>query len=184
MNSVPDRLAKSNAKSEPPILLRPIIVQFESVGRSIFPDGIWTCDAGSLVLAYLCRKAGVAHELQVGFYHWPEESQPLHWSLVNDGSPSAEDLANFWNDELHHWLVVTDARLDRPWLIDPNGEIRIEPRAMPLAAAADRYRPNASCWPWSGFCPDTDPQEAAEWISEVNLAIHLIDNKTTSQVAR
>ena len=162
---------------EVPALIRPIIRRFEQIGRALFADGIWTCDAGALVLAYLCRCENIACRLHVGLYYWPVERRAQHWSVVNDGEPTDEDLAGFWDDEHHHWVTIIDPRLNQPWLIDPNGEIRSEPRAMPLANAESRYRSTPSLSEWSGVSPETDRREAAEWIPEVARAIAMIGKK-------
>ncbi len=80
------------------------------------PEEGWSCDGGAAVLSDMLDRAGVDHRLRIGLYD-----------------------PNGPNEEHHHWVEVG------PWddpeiLLDPNGELRGEPFAQPIAPeTAARY---------------------------------------------
>lgn len=158
---------------EVPTLLRPVIEQFEEIGPKL-SWGHWTCHEGALALSYLCRKAGIEHTLQVGLYYWPKERLAEKYEKMEGAKPSKKDLREYWRDEHHHWVEVTDKRLPEPWLLDPNGEARHEKRAMPKAAAKS-YRADPREKQWSGVGPDTTPEQAREWFPDLAKAMSIID---------
>ena len=166
-----------DASASTPPLLVPLIERFGELGRALFDDGIWQCDSGAVTLAFLCDRLGIDHQLHVGLYYWPEERQAIHWEHVAGGTPTAEELASFWHDEHHHWITIIDERLEEPWLLDPNGEVRGEQRAMPLSSAGDRYRSKPALGEYSGIYPDTEPGEVAEWDPIVARAIAMIEKE-------
>jgi hypothetical protein len=99
-------------------------------------DGLWTCDGGALALEYLLRHAGLTAQIHVGIYLWGEHS------------PRTE--AGLDREEHHHWVLLPPEGL----LLDPNGALRDEPLAQPVAGAAGaRYFSDPTLADWSGVGP-------------------------------
>lgn len=136
--------------------LRPLLARFDQVAES---HGTWTCDGGAAALSHLLARHGIAHTPIVGLYHWPQERLADKWRLLEGGDPDPEDLEGYWDDEHHHWIEVDG------WLIDPNGEIRGEPRLQrsmdaPQYEAREDYE-QLSWSPWFQRAEANDPD--GEW---------------------
>jgi hypothetical protein len=69
-------------------------------------------------------------------------------------------------------VIVDDPRLVEPTLLDPNGEIRGEPRRQPLAGALERYEETRE---WLVYGPDAHPRREAAYHPEVARALELLD---------
>lgn len=113
--------------------LRPHLQRFDEAGKLC--NG-WTCDGGAAALYHYLRNQGFAVDPYVGLYHWPEERLADKWREMEGGDPTEDDLESYWDDEHHHWVVVRDPD-GTPWLIDPNGEIRGEPRVQNWITSTD-----------------------------------------------
>jgi len=128
------------ATSIPPLLERAVAI-FEEVGREIYPDGVWSCDGGAAVFAWICDRLGIPRRLRVGLYWWGEDEASLAQKRDLMGEEDL-DLDEVWRDEHHHWVEVILP--DGAWrdgtprtmrlIVDPNGEIRGEPRVSDWAA--------------------------------------------------
>jgi hypothetical protein len=107
--------------------------------------GGWTCNGGAGVLSVMLEQAGIPHEFCVGLYHWPEEKLAEKWQLMEGGEPTAEELANYWDDEHHHFVEAEGL------VIDPNGECRSEPRWQPAETAYDERYEMFTLDTWKGW---------------------------------
>jgi len=120
-----------------------IIDEYERVGRAVAEDGVWPCDVGAVLLAELCDRAGIEREVVTGLYWHPTLKDYAAAtgedfdSLVESAKPGTNP--NEPREELHTW-VVARSELGTAFLLDPNGEVRNEPRVQPLETAA-RYEP-------------------------------------------
>lgn len=97
--------------------------------EALRPRGGWNCDSGAAVLSHMLGRAGIPAYLRCGQYLYPT-SADRERVLGEPGD---------WLDEHHHWVEV--GGLDEPThLIDPNGELRGEPRIQPYTPeVAARY---------------------------------------------
>ena len=175
----------SGASATPSPALLAVLARFEALRQEIPRGGVWSCDGGAGVLQLLCEQAGVPAELRVGLYHWPEERLAEKWGLLEGGEATEEDLDGYWDDEHHHWVEADGL------ILDPNGEIRGEPRCQP--DSSERYESfeigQWGAWDkvlsWSpyyslseGDDPEPichDPREAAAWIGEIAAALESIE---------
>lgn len=154
-------------------LLELLVQEFEGVGRQIYSDGVWECEVGALVLSHLCNKAGIEHTLQVGLYWWKDKAE--RFRAMEGHEPSKRELKSYLADEHHHWVEITDDRFPEALIVDPNAEIRNEPR-IALKSAAKHYEPKPKLRDCSDVGPGSDPYEAAEWLPKVAEALAIIDH--------
>jgi len=160
-----------------PALLAPLIERFEAIGSQVFKDGIWTCDGGAVFFAHLCDEAKIERTLHVGLYYWPKDMLAQKFEQMEGGTPSKKDLREYWRDEHHHWVEITDKRLPEPLIMDPNGCVRNQPRLQTLAAAKKAYKADPKQKEWSGVGPDSDPREVAEWDKNVAKGIAILEGR-------
>ena len=119
--------------------LQSVLDRFEELR----PEDGWSCDGGAAVLSDMLGVAGVLHKLRCGKY-WLHSGAQRYAALGDTDE---------FEDEHHHWVEV--GPYSHPsWLIDPNGEIRDEPRIQAWAGA-DRYEP----------CDDPDSSRDREFMS-------------------
>lgn len=79
-------------------------------------DGIWSCEEGAVVLAWLCDQLGIERELRSGVYWHPDIES---YNVTMGYEPGSLNWAE-WRDEVHCWVEV-----ERPYgtvLIDSNPE--------------------------------------------------------------
>lgn len=146
-----------------PVLLAPAIHAFEAAGRQLSHDGSWSCETGALALSFLLKRQGIEHTLQVGSFIWPQKHLREKYERMEGPNPTRAELKEYWAQEHHHWVLVTDKRLDEPWVIDPNGELHHSGRVLP-ASEAKRYEHDDRERKWSGIGPGSDPEvEAQHW---------------------
>lgn len=131
-----DATADPYAALPPGHPLRAQLERFDAAGKLI---GGWTCDGGAAALSRLLDIAGIPNEPVVGLYYWREEHWPVYWQMT--GRPETIGPGHT-EPEHHHWVEVDD------YLLDPNGEVRLEPRVQLLEEAlktidpADRWSPS------------------------------------------
>ncbi len=111
---------------------------FDALGKRIAPQGIWSCDGGAMVLSEMLFRANILHSIEVGLYHYSEERLPYRYRQIflveDDYQPSDKELDDVRDaPEHHHWVIAGEL------LIDPNGEIRGEPRIQ-LASETEAYQ--------------------------------------------
>lgn len=142
--------------------LRALLARFDEAGALV---GGWTCDGGAAALSHFLAANRIEHEPVVGLYHWPEERLADKWRLLEGGDPDDDDLKDYWDDEHHHWIEVPGEHgIGDGYIIDPNGEIRGEPRIQRWGDAHN-YEPRddyeqLSWSPW--FQPADEEDEEDE----------------------
>jgi hypothetical protein len=135
-----------------------MLARFDEAGSLV--DG-WTCDGGAAALHHFLGANGISSDAVVGLYHWPEDRLADKWRLLEGGEPTKDDLDSYWDDEHHHWVEFRDEH--GHWLIDPNGEIRGEPRIQRSADALNyEERDDRETLQWS---PWYAPPEDDAWES-------------------
>jgi hypothetical protein len=150
--------------------LAAILARYETLAFECNADGEggWTCNGGA------------------GLYHWPQEKLAEKWALMEGGEPTAEELADYWDDEHHHWIEVGEL------LIDPNGECRGEPRWQIAETAYDEryelftldmWKAWDKCLSWSPYYGEDEhgerrfyePRECADSDDALARAIAILD---------
>lgn len=89
-------------------------------------EGGFSCNGGALVLSELLEKANISHTVCVGLYWWPKKHLRQKYLEMEGVPPSKEDLKDYFYDEHHHWVKVTDPRFEHVMILDPNATIRHE----------------------------------------------------------
>jgi hypothetical protein len=119
-----------------------LIRNFELLGEALnhhqgrdINDG-WSCDQGAIALLALAEERGTESIIRSGLYWHP------HLRAYTDTIGEVYNPDNYFQapqdpaEEHHHWLEFNDQRAG--WvLIDPNGQVRGEPRVQPRDQAYD-----------------------------------------------
>ena len=101
-------------------LLGRVIAEYEALGKQVYEDGVWQCQTGANLLTYMLTQAGIPAATQVGRY-WHPDADSRNRTLGYEG-----DDADTHRDEHHYWTQIFDS------LLDPNGEVRGEPRVQSI----------------------------------------------------
>ncbi len=101
-----------------------IVSIFTQLGKNLYGDGSWPCDVGAVVLAHLADEYQINRAIIQGTYLHPNaQSYNRTTGEIALSSQGEEPIK-----EAHTWVVLTDQSGE--WIIDPNGELRGEPRAQ------------------------------------------------------
>jgi hypothetical protein len=154
---------------------------FEEIGQEIYDDGIWTCNGGAAAFSYICGELGVPHDLQVGLYYWDEDLESLNKKhLLLEGvtlTDAGFEPEDYWNDEHHHWVrVYTGDNFSASVIVDPNGEIRGEPRVQPYVKAT-AYQAKDDPEHFLVYDPEDPIEDIAKYDKDVARAIVLVDER-------
>lgn len=106
--------AAALAQFESDETLRSLLGTYEALCPN--DDGVWQCDIGAAVLAWLCDRAGVTRRLRSGIYWHPDIES---YNATLGYAEGSDDWAD-WTDEAHCWIEV-----DRDYgtfIIDSNPE--------------------------------------------------------------
>ena len=109
-----------------------LLKTYTEVGAKLNADQIWACDVGAVFLAYLADEFQIQRAITTGVYRHPTGA-----SYSRATGQQLQFRRDYPVDEQHTWIVLTDQ--SGKWLIDPNGEVRGEPRAQRLIN--QRYQP-------------------------------------------
>jgi hypothetical protein len=137
-------------------------------GRYPYCEDAFSCDGGALVARHLAELIGLGARIAVGLYHHPDIESYLRVAQGDayvDGLSESElaEEAACWGEpvEHHHWLVVEET-----WLVDPNGEIRGEPRVQLLEEAEAYEESGLSEIREIAYDPDISLEEILEGLSD------------------
>ena len=100
------------------------VALFEQIKGEV-TDGVWSCNGGAAVFAWICDRLGLPRKLRVGVYWWEDNEASLRHKRTMMGYEELP-LDGVWRDEHHHWVEVKEDAAH--YIVDPNGEIRGEPR--------------------------------------------------------
>ena len=153
-----------------------VVAQFEKMGQELYDDGVWQCDVGAFMLACLCDQVGLKRSIRFGLYwHKDKKSYARATGEWHDGLD--ENAGK--EEEYHYWLEVSDTRLNHPKLLDPNGEVRGEPRIQNLDST-DNYEafaldnPDAIDPVEPDYDPMNDPEGRHLWGENFERGLALI----------
>ena len=146
-----------------------LLREYERVGLLLNGNQAWPCDVGAAVMAYLADRKGLHRALVQGTYEHPDPcsyartiGEP-HLFPQNKGGPI---------QEAHTWIILQDE--SGAWLLDPNGELRNEPRCQRWGN--ERYQPFSCGHELIELPPDLSIAEllTENWDSRLIAAIELI----------
>jgi hypothetical protein len=151
---------------------------FEKIGWEIHPqNGIWSCDGGAAVFFYICCQLGLPSELCVGLYWWDGDYESLNRKhrLMEGVELNPENLDWYFRDEHHHWVRVFYGDLcEQSLIVDPNGEIRGEPRVQNYTDTV-RYEQKSEQKHFLVYDPDEPIEEIAARDEDVARGIARVD---------
>lgn len=108
-----------------------VLAEFERLR----PEDGWTCDGGAAVLEDMLERARITNRLRCGQY-WYATATARCLAFGDDPEDGGD-----WRDEHHHWVEIGPYEAPTH-LIDPNGELRGEPRAQAFVPGIEeRYTP-------------------------------------------
>lgn len=124
-------------------MIERILKIYEDARREIFDGDSFPCDVGAVTIAYLADLHGVKREVRTGTY-LHKNLEAYCRAVGEDYESSRESLlpgrdANEPTEEFHTWAVLYPEGAE-PLLVDPNGEVRKEPRTQPLSESLPRYK--------------------------------------------
>lgn len=161
-----------------PADMQPLLDRYEQIGREVNqhptnPQGSWDCHTGANMLTHLMSQAGYSADTVVGRY-WHPDAASRNRTMGYEGLDGDDH-----RDELHYWSMVRHP--EGHVLLDPNGEVRGEPRAQPVVwtdeghyqGTRGTYEPfwdderTGDTWDPlhkdSYPAEDLDPAQAAQW---------------------
>ena len=155
-----------------------LVRRYEALGAGLFDDRVWPCDVGAIVLAELADRAGLRRRVVYGTYRHRSLRSYQH-ATGNDHTPPEPDGTY---PEYHTWLVVCAGGEEQSagaedLLVDPNGELRGEPRFQLLREAQNRYAEFAPDSPWVELPPGVTAAElvADGWDRRLTEAVKRLD---------
>lgn len=143
-----------------------LLERFDALGRELFDDGVWPCDVGAVVLGEMADREGVARAVVTGTYRHTTKRSYLR---ATKAGRCARDVDGKY-PEHHVWVVLGEG--PEAALVDPNGELRGEPTAQPLAGTEARYVPLPEGSPWVTLQRDVTAAALVEegWDSRLDEA--------------
>lgn len=146
-----------------------VLAEFTRVGRLLEEDGVWACDIGAVALGYLCDRVRLRREVVTGVYQHPT----LAAYARATGQSETDVLTRNSFDELHTWTIIY-APEGEALLIDPNGEVRGEPRMQPLARAV-RYAAFPETSEWHELPRGVRAEDLTGWDKRLDEALRLFE---------
>lgn len=144
-----------------PTKARTLVALFDLVGSTLprpskaMSEDSWTCNDGALFAAFICDLLGLRRRLSVGLYY---HSGPEFLADLRD--EDVDDVLEPF-DEHHHWVMVADDDVaSGEWLLDPNGEVRGEPRLQRSSGGIYWESPHSLRKWWANDRPDWIPRNA------------------------